>query len=105
LEPAAGHLPDKQRQAYIRRARLVTYASLAITMVGGLSGIAAAISLESAAVLGYALESFVDVFSSVLVLWRFSGDDARLVSDEGVAAGRERIANFGISLSVRGACN
>jgi hypothetical protein len=28
----------------------------------------------SAAVLGYALESFVDVWSSVLVLWRFWGD-------------------------------
>ena len=53
----------------------------------------------SAAVLGYALESFVDVWSSVLVLWRFWGDG----SCEAAAAmmRREKHASFGISLSVR----
>ena len=52
----------------------------------------------SAAVLGYALESFVDVWSSVLVLWRFWGDG----SCEAAAAmmRREKHASFGISLSV-----
>ena len=37
---------DSQRQAHIRMARQVTYASLAITTLGGVSGIAAAMSLE-----------------------------------------------------------
>lgn len=57
------------------------------------------LSLCSAAVLGYALESFVDVWSSVLVLWRFWGDG----SCEAAAAmmRREKYASFGISLSVR----
>lgn len=56
--------------------------------------------LCSAAVLGYALESFVDVWSSVLVLWRFWGDG----SSEAAAAmaQREKWASFGISMSV---CN
>ena len=58
-----------------------------------------ALLLCSAAVLGYALESFVDVWSSVLVLWRFWGDG----SCEAAAAmmRREKHASFGISLSVR----
>jgi hypothetical protein len=57
------------------------------------------LSLCSAAVLGYALESFVDVWSSILVLWRFWGDG----SCEAAAAmmRREKYASFGISLSVR----
>ena len=46
------------------------------------------------------LESFVDVFSSVLVLWRFSGEDAKASGDDGAAARRERIADMGISVSV-----
>lgn len=48
--------------------------------------------------LGYALESFVDVWSSILVLWRFWGDG----SSEAAAAmmRREKYASFGISLSV-----
>lgn len=52
----------------------------------------------SAAVLGYALESFVDVWSSILVLWRFWGDG----SSEAAAAmaQREKWASFGISMSV-----
>ncbi len=54
--------------------------------------------LCSAAVLGYALESFVDVWSSILVLWRFWGDG----SSEAAAAmaQREKWASFGISMSV-----
>lgn len=54
--------------------------------------------MRSAAVLGYALESFVDVWSSILVLWRFWGDG----SNDSAAAmvRREKYASFGISLSV-----
>lgn len=72
-------------------------------MLFSLSSIKVALRLVllvcSAAVLGYALESFVDVWSSVLVLWRFWGDG----SCEAAAAmmRREKHASFGISLSVR----
>jgi hypothetical protein len=52
---------------------------------------------RSAAVLGYALESFVDVWSSVLVLYRFWDDRV----EPEAARQRERRASFGISLTVR----
>ena len=55
--------------------------------------------MSSAAVLGYALESFVDVWSSLLVLWRFWDDRSTDVS--GMALQREKYASFGISVSVR----
>jgi hypothetical protein len=56
-----------------------------------------ACALRSAAVLGYALESFVDVWSSVLVLYRFWDDRV----EPEAARQRERRASFGISLTVR----
>ena len=52
----------------------------------------------SAAVLGYALESFVDVWSSILVLWRFWDD--RSSEAPTTRCQREKLASFGISLSV-----
>jgi len=56
--------------------------------------------MSSAAVLGYALESFVDVWSSLLVLWRFWDD--RTTDASGIALQREKFASFAISLSVKG---
>jgi hypothetical protein len=37
---------EKGRIRLVRRARLVTYASLAVTLAGGLSGIVAALTLD-----------------------------------------------------------
>lgn len=53
--------------------------------------------MRSAAVLGYALESFVDVWSSILVLYRFWDDK----TEAEATRHRERLASFGISLTVR----
>ena len=53
--------------------------------------------MRSAAVLGYALESFVDVWSSILVLYRFWDDK----TEAEAMRHRERLASFGISLTVR----
>ncbi|EIE25383.1 hypothetical protein COCSUDRAFT_61602 [Coccomyxa subellipsoidea C-169] len=65
-----------------------------------MAGIMASLALDSAAVLGYALESFVDVWSSLLVLWRFWDD--RSTDASGTALQREKCASFGISLSFLG---
>lgn len=47
--------------------------------------------------LGYSLESFVDVWSSILVLYRFWDDKV----EAEVTRQREKLASFGISLTVR----
>ncbi|CAL8460617.1 g146 [Coccomyxa elongata] len=100
FEPDSLPVSDRARMRLVQRARLVTYASLIFTLAGGLAGIMASLALDSAAVLGYALESFVDVWSSILVLWRFWDDRSTDVS--GMALQREKFASFGISLSFLG---
>ena len=48
----------------------VSWISIVITVITGVIGIVCAILFGSMAMLGYGLESFVDVFSSVMVVWR-----------------------------------
>ncbi|KAK9827652.1 hypothetical protein WJX81_004004 [Elliptochloris bilobata] len=86
------------RALYVRRARLVTYLSLGITLMGGGLGLFLARLLNSAAVLGFALESFVDVWSSVLVLYRFWDDKVEAEATRQ----RERLASLGISITFVG---
>lgn len=39
-------MTGKTRNYLVKRARLITYVSLAVTLVGGVSGIAAAVALD-----------------------------------------------------------
>lgn len=48
-EAESAYLSAKIRNHLVRRARLVTYISLAVTLAGGLSGIAAALALDRCA--------------------------------------------------------
>ena len=45
-EDEAGFMSGKTRNYFVKRARLITYVSLAVTLVGGVSGIAAAVALD-----------------------------------------------------------
>jgi len=45
-ETESAYLSGKFRTHLVRRARLVTYVSLAVTLAGGVSGIAAALALD-----------------------------------------------------------
>ena len=61
---------EKGRVRLVRRARLVTYASLAVTLAGGLSGIVAALTLDRLEVL------------MILVIYRTeTAEDVTLVCD------------------------
>ena len=57
------YLSGKIRSNLVRRARLVTYVSLTVTLVGGFSGIAAALALDRCShhspclLLGYSIPS------------------------------------------------
>eukprot|EP01025_Chloroclados_australasicus_P038593 TRINITY_DN3983_c0_g1_i6.p1 TRINITY_DN3983_c0_g1~~TRINITY_DN3983_c0_g1_i6.p1 ORF type:complete len:248 (+),score=8.85 TRINITY_DN3983_c0_g1_i6:56-745(+) len=62
---------QRRRCLWEKRARQISYVSITITLVLGVIGLIIAYTDKSVALLGYALESFVDVWSSVLVLWRF----------------------------------
>ena len=45
-EDEAGFMSGKTRNYLVKRARLITYVSLAVTLAGGVSGIAAAVALD-----------------------------------------------------------
>lgn len=61
-----------------------------------------AIRADSAALLAYGLESFVDLWASALVLWRF-WDDADSAAGLKHNSDREERANIGIAATVNGA--
>jgi len=61
---------EAEELVWTRHAITISWISIAITMATGVIGIACAVLYGSMAMLGYGLESFVDVFSSVIVVWR-----------------------------------
>jgi len=95
-----GDLNDEQ--LWTRRAITISWVSIAITILSGIIGITCAILYGSMAMLGYGLESFVDVFSSACVVWRFEKSfDTSIpaaMHDE-IGHRLEKISGVGISFS------
>jgi divalent metal cation (Fe/Co/Zn/Cd) transporter len=56
-----------------RRARLLAWISLGWMTVEGAVGIAAGVAAGSIALVGFGLDSAIEGFASVIVIWRFSG--------------------------------
>lgn len=72
---------------------------IVMSPIGALKAVAASILTDSAALLAYGLESFVDLGASVLVVWRFWDNTDEV---EGLRANlqREERANVGIAATV-----
>eukprot|EP01026_Neomeris_dumetosa_P058597 TRINITY_DN54622_c0_g1_i2.p2 TRINITY_DN54622_c0_g1~~TRINITY_DN54622_c0_g1_i2.p2 ORF type:complete len:243 (-),score=25.89 TRINITY_DN54622_c0_g1_i2:246-974(-) len=88
-----------RKTVWEKRARQVSYVSITITLLFGFVGLITAIADRSVALLGYSLESFVDVWSSILVLWRFwSSSEA----DAESMRRREKQASVGIAFTFVG---
>ena len=58
-----------------RYARLLAYATIGWNVIEGVVAIAAGTVASSAALVGFGLDSFVEVFSGGVVLWRLRGVD------------------------------
>jgi divalent metal cation (Fe/Co/Zn/Cd) transporter len=72
MEAAVAHASaDYLRLA--RRAKLLSWASLAYMAVEGLVAIAAGIVAGSIALIGFGLDSAIEGFASVVIVWRFTG--------------------------------
>ena len=56
-----------------RRARLLSWASLAYMALEGLVAIAAGIVAGSIALIGFGIDSAIEGFASVVIVWRFTG--------------------------------
>ena len=62
-----------ERDRLIRRAKTLSWLSLAYMTVEGAVGITAAILAGSVALLGFGLDSAIEGLASVIVIWRFTG--------------------------------
>jgi divalent metal cation (Fe/Co/Zn/Cd) transporter len=64
----------------VRLARLLAWISLAWMTVEGAVGIAAGVAAGSVALIGFGLDSAIEGFASVIVIWRFTG--SRTMSED-----------------------
>lgn len=102
--PAPGTIPvalpeHEDLHTYVQRARNISLFSIVFTLCCAGVGLGFAWKTSSSALLGYGLEALVDVWSSVLVLWRFWNDP----DGEGqyflVTRRREQRASVGIAVT------
>jgi len=81
---------DAPREAWIRYAKLLAGFTILYNLVEGLVAMGFGLSDDSVALFGFGADSFIEVFSALLVLWRLRGGDGR------EALARERKATKGI---------
>jgi len=91
--------PAYTKATWVKCALVASWISIVLTLLAGVGGIVAAIIIKSSAMLGFALESFVDVFSSVLVLWRFWHGGSKDPAVAAKLASREKRASVGIAIT------
>src|SRR5437660_9469433 len=74
LPVAASSGPDSgERDRLIRRAKTLSWLSLAWMTVEGAVAIIAALAAGSVALLGFGIDSAIEGVASVIVIWRFTG--------------------------------
>lgn len=83
------------RPAWVRRAILLSRLTIAWNLVEGIVSIVLGESGESLALLGFGVDSFIEVGSAMLVLWRFRREE---VDGSLPDLRRERLATRGIGL-------
>jgi divalent metal cation (Fe/Co/Zn/Cd) transporter len=83
-------LTADRRAALNRRSLLLAYVTAGYNLVEGLVAVAAGAVASSTALLGFGLDSFVEVSSALVVIWQFRS---------AVPEARERLALRGIAVS------
>ncbi len=61
-----------QRRASVRRGRLLAWFTISWNSIEGMVGIAAGVAAGSVALVGFGIDSYVEVLSGAVVLWRLS---------------------------------
>lgn len=89
----SGPPPDshpRQRDRLIRRAKALSWLSLAWMTVEGAVAITAAVIAGSVALLGFGIDSAIEGLASVIVIWRFTG--SRRLSDKAERQAQKAVA-------------
>jgi divalent metal cation (Fe/Co/Zn/Cd) transporter len=71
--PAAPRIGEETYRRLARRARTLSWLSLAWMTVEGGVAIAAGLVASSVALIGFGLDSAIEGFASVIIVWRFTG--------------------------------
>lgn len=79
MEAAALRVGDPEYRRLARRARLLSWASLGYMAVEGAVAIVAGVAAGSIALVGFGIDSAIEGFASVVIVWRFTG--SRLLSE------------------------
>lgn len=79
----------------IERALLLSWFTIAYNLVEGAVSVYFGVSDDSMALAGFGADSFIEVFSAALVLWRFRSEAG---VGSGLAVERERRATLGIGV-------
>ena len=79
--PVAAVSPDRYREL-ARRVRLLSWLSLGVMSIEGAVAIGAGIVAGSIALIGFGLDSAVEGFASVIIIWRFTGSRVMSASAE-----------------------
>ena len=87
-QPAAPRSGEWLRAA--RRARFLSWLSLAWMGAEGILGIATGVIAGSIALTGFGINSFIEGFASVVIVWRFTG--SRLLSEQAEARAHRIVA-------------
>jgi divalent metal cation (Fe/Co/Zn/Cd) transporter len=67
----AGTLTSQRRAVLNRRSLLLAYATAGYNLLEGIVAIAAGAAATSAALIGFGLDSFIEVSSALVVIWQF----------------------------------
>ena len=91
--PLTSALAPDRRQVLQRRIRLIVAATITYNVIEAVIALAAGRAASSAALIGFGLDSLVEVLSAAAVAWQFAGPDPHR---------RERVALKVITLSFFG---
>jgi divalent metal cation (Fe/Co/Zn/Cd) transporter len=80
----------RERDRLIRRAKALSWLSLASMTVEGTVAITAAVIAGSVALLGFGIDSAIEGLASVIVIWRFTG--SRRLSDHAEERAQKAVA-------------
>jgi divalent metal cation (Fe/Co/Zn/Cd) transporter len=94
--PVAGGDTAPALESFVRRALLLSWFTIIFNIAEGLVSIYFGLSEESVALAGFGLDSFIEVGSAFLVLWRFRSETVDVGT--GLGLERERKATYGIGI-------
>ena len=78
----------EQNESWVRRVLLLSWFTIAYNVVEGVVAMGFGVADESVALFGFGADSFIEVFSAIVVLWRFRGE----IGGARMAHGHRRVA-------------